>query len=232
MPGRSTAGEFVKDLGLILTGPGRAGYRIPVLLMSPRRGPLAVAAFSVLLLGWVTAEASPRHRRPHPIRTVQVEADGAGAVIAVEFVGRHRPRVIHSATPVDAVAVRDIDNDGDLDILASSSSDGLVLWRNAGRGRFVMARAPANAPFRPGFGSWLTTRSDRARVSTDADRLEADIPRDSTVQVFFDTIPLVFLADDMPPLRHDRPRSGRAPPPAVAGHCSLGFAPVARTKRS
>lgn len=184
--------------------------------MSPRRGPLAVAAFSVLLLGWVTADASPRHRRPHPIRTVHVNADGAGAVIAVEFAGRHRPRLIHSTTAVDAVAVRDIDNDGDLDILAASMRDGLVLWRNAGCGRFVLARAPARDPFRPGFGAWLTSRSDRHRASTDADRLEAEIPRDSAVQVFFDTVPFVDLADGLPPPRHDRPRSGRAPPPVVA----------------
>ena len=199
-----------------LTARRSPGYRIPVLLMRLRHRPTLLAVVCGLLLGSSRADASFRHpRRPHPIQTVRVNADGAGTVIAVEFAGRVRPRFIHSATPVDALAVADVDNDGDLDILAASMRDGLVLWRNAGRGHFVLARAPAACVLKPRPGAWLTGRSDRNRAPADADRLEAEIPRTSIVQIYFDTVPFVVSADDAPPYRPHRPRQGRAPPPSL-----------------
>jgi VCBS repeat protein len=200
----------------VLTDRGSPGYRSLVLLMSLRRGPLYLAAVAGLLLGWASADASPRHgRRPHPIQTVHVSADGAGTVISVEFRGRKRPRLIHVATPVEAVAIADVDNDGDLDILAASTRDGLVLWRNAGRGRFVLARAPSISSSPRSAGAWLTSRGDRHPVQTDADRLEAEIPRTSFVQGYFDTVPFFVAADRRAPHRPDRPRPSRAPPSVI-----------------
>src|SRR4029453_8762456 len=49
-----------------------------------------------------------------------------------------------------SIVIADVDADGDLDILASSIREGLLLWRNAGRGHFVLARLPKGRAAVPG----------------------------------------------------------------------------------
>lgn len=94
----------------------------------------------------VAAAHSHHERRIH---SVTLSPDGGGTLIAIRFVDRARPRLLHLAEPVDALAVRDVDNDGDLDILTASNTRGLVLWRNAGRGHFELAGRPSKRPPRP-----------------------------------------------------------------------------------
>src|SRR5262249_62396616 len=80
-----------------------------------------------------------RKHQPRRIDRVTLTPDGQGSVISVTFVGRDHPRLLRSTDPIAAYTVADVDNDGDLDILATSDRSGLLLWRNAGRGRFVLA---------------------------------------------------------------------------------------------
>jgi hypothetical protein len=112
--------------------------------VSLRRLLLTVGA-AVLGLGAASpVHAAPRaaHRHP-PIQSITVSPEGAGTLIRITYAGRLRPHthVLQSQDPIDALAVTDVDYDGDLDILTTASRGGLRLWRNAGRGRYELAAA-------------------------------------------------------------------------------------------
>lgn len=78
-----------------------------------------------------------------PIKSITLTPDGSGTVIRITYGGRLRAftRILRSRDPIDALTVADVDNDGDLDILATAHTSGLRLWRNAGRGRYELAAA-------------------------------------------------------------------------------------------
>jgi hypothetical protein len=100
---------------------------------------------ALLLVGIAgPADAAPRRRHDRPIRAITLTPEGSGTLIRITYAGRAHAhvRLLRSCYPIDALAVADVDNDGDLDILAAKEGGGLVLWRNAGRGRFVFATAP------------------------------------------------------------------------------------------
>src|SRR5262245_25333218 len=83
-----------------------------------------LGAFLVLWTAGLAAAAPHRHQhasRPErAIKSVTVEHDGLGTLIAIIFNGsKHRTRFLHAHEPIDRVAVRDVDNDGDLDIVAA-----------------------------------------------------------------------------------------------------------------
>jgi hypothetical protein len=93
-------------------------------------------------------EAAPGRRHHRPISAITLTPEGAGTLIRVTY-GRVHPytRILRSQEPIDAVAVTDVDADGDQDIVAVRESGDLVLWRHGGRGRFiVVAAAPDRAP--------------------------------------------------------------------------------------
>jgi hypothetical protein len=64
--------------------------------------------------------------------------------------GRLRPRLLRSVERLVSIVIADVDADGDLDILASTIREGLLLWRNGGRGHFVLARLPKARDALPG----------------------------------------------------------------------------------
>jgi hypothetical protein len=141
----------------------------------PRR--LLAGALLVLLAIAVpgVAAAHPRHERP--IHSVTLRPERAGTLIAIRFIDRARPRLLHLAERVDAFVVRDVDNDGDLDILAASNTRGLLLWRNRGRGHFELAGRPSKHPSRPPQPTigHRTANSDDPAASDD--RYDATAPR-------------------------------------------------------
>jgi hypothetical protein len=101
---------------------------------------------AALLLVGAASPARAAHRHP-PIKSITLTPDGSGTLIRITYAGRLRPitRILRSRDPIDALAVADVDNDGDLDILAAAHKGGLRLWRNAGRGRYELAGIPIAA---------------------------------------------------------------------------------------
>ena len=91
--------------------------------MSLRRALLV--ALTAWVAGVTAASAAPRGFHAHQSRrlsTITFSPFGSGTAIRITYAGRVRPlvRVIESADPIDALMVADVDNDGDLDILASA----------------------------------------------------------------------------------------------------------------
>ena len=121
-------------------------------------------------------------------------------------------RVIESIDPIDALAVANIDNDGDLDILASARNGELVMWRNAGNGQFRLATAPLHHIVTNAVSRIGRCHHVDAPIQAGDDRYDAAMPRapaaaaggpaPARFAVRFVSIPV--------PVRQ-RP-SGRAPP--------------------
>jgi hypothetical protein len=93
--------------------------------------------------------ASGLRHRTHSRRAVLQDFAGASRLIRVHGVGAET--TLFAPEPVAAVAVRDVDFDGDLDVLAASTRAGLLVWRNDGQGRFALASPRRERP-RPGAG--------------------------------------------------------------------------------
>jgi hypothetical protein len=115
----------------------------------PRRLALTLLAALAVLGASHPTEAAPGRRHHRPISAITLTPEGSGTLIRITYGGRAHPciRILRSHEPLDAVAVTDIDADGDQDIVAVRESGALVLWRHAGRGRFiVVAAAPDRRP--------------------------------------------------------------------------------------
>jgi hypothetical protein len=105
---------------------------------------LALIAFLVLAAVPRPSAAAERSKAPADARIedVRVSDQADGSVVSVKLRGRARPRILRSVERLVAIVIADVDADGELDILASTIRQSLVLWRNAGRGHFVLARLP------------------------------------------------------------------------------------------
>ncbi len=174
------------------------------------------AALSVLLVALPAAANPSRECRPRRINSVTIHSEGTGTLIAVTFAGRRHPRLLRSSDPIDAYAVADVDNDGDLDILATSNRHGLLLWRNAGRGRFVFAspsRVHLTHPRAPEIRH--RPRLEDGPIAAD-DRYEAAMPRAPGGHWSNRAAAVVFLSDPFTPPAPTVHRPGRAPPTASA----------------
>jgi hypothetical protein len=107
---------------------------------------IVLTLVAALLLAGVArpADAAPRpHRHDRAVAAISLTSEGAGTLIRITYAGRHRhTRLLRSLHAIEALTVADVDNDGDLDIVAAGRSGGLLVWRNAGRGHFVFAATP------------------------------------------------------------------------------------------
>jgi len=107
---------------------------------------LAAALLTFFALA-APASASGHHHGARPFASVRlINLPGGGTLIHVHGAGPGRA-VVQSSDAIADAAVRDVDADGDLDIIASSGH-GLVVWRNLGAGHFVLAPAPKHKPRR------------------------------------------------------------------------------------
>lgn len=86
----------------------------------------------------VTAHAASAARAA-AASAVQVSAEGTRTRIHIHL-DSGSDRVVWSKDPVTASALKDIDNDGDLDLVVSTPRQALVVWRNTDRG-FVKIHA-------------------------------------------------------------------------------------------
>lgn len=102
----------------------------------------SIVIFALLAVLWAaSAEASPAPLDTR-IDAVRIADRADGSIVSVKLRGRTRPRLLRSVERLAAIAIADVDADGDLDILAATIRQGLLVWRNAGRGHFVLARLP------------------------------------------------------------------------------------------
>lgn len=106
--------------------------------MAPRRSALALLAILFVAGAGVPAAAAPR---AHGVPRVTISAEGPGTLIALHYTASH-VHFLHAREALERVALADIDNDGNVDILAAPRDGALMLWRNAGHGRFARAAPP------------------------------------------------------------------------------------------
>jgi hypothetical protein len=160
--------------------------------------PVRRFAFAVLTALLVLAAAAPA-----------AAATGRGGGV------RRMLRLLRAQPAIERVAVRDVDNDGRLDIVAAPRQGGLMVWRNRGKGRFVPA-APTRAAYRlpargPRFGRVHHCFDESGQW--DDERYDAAMPRAPGAGA--DVVPVSFVhplaASDIRPASL-RPSSGRAPP--------------------
>jgi hypothetical protein len=157
-----------------------------------------------------------RDHRKHQARRIDrvtLSPDGQGTVIAVTFAGHDdQPRLLRSIDPIATYAVADVDNDGDLDILAASERSGLLLWRNAGRGRFVLASLTSRrSATQPAPDVRHLSRADEGLVAAD-ERYDAAMPRAPSRQGSDPIATIPPAPSPVVPHPPTVPRSGRAPP--------------------
>ena len=148
--------------------------------MTSRRVLLAALAALLAVLGASPASAAPAAHRNHPrISAITLTPEGSGTLIRITYHGATRPhtRILRSHEPIDALAVADVDNDGDLDILAARQGGGLVLWRNAGRGQYVVAMAPHRDTLTPGGVAMRGVLETDEPMQSGDERCSAALPR-------------------------------------------------------
>src|SRR5258708_30507206 len=80
-------------------------------------------------------------RRHRPISAITLTHEGSGSLIRIIYAGRLHSftRILRSHEPLDAVAVTDVDDDGDQDIAAVWEVGDLVLCRHGRRPPLVVA---------------------------------------------------------------------------------------------
>jgi hypothetical protein len=114
------------------------------------RGVLWFVFFALFIIPCAAAADTPAVPRDSRIDGVRIVDQADGSVVSVKLRGRLRPRLLRSVERLVSIVIADVDADGDLDILASTIREGLLLWRNGGRGHFVLARLPKARDALPG----------------------------------------------------------------------------------
>jgi hypothetical protein len=147
--------------------------------MTFRRVLFAALAALCAVLAASPAAAAPIRRHAVPISAITLTPEGAGTLIQITYRGATRPhtRILRSYEAIDALAVADVDNDGDLDILAARQGGGLVLWRNAGRGRFIVAVPPYRRRLTRGEAAMRGVLETGEPMQSGDERCSAALPR-------------------------------------------------------
>jgi 23S rRNA C2498 (ribose-2'-O)-methylase RlmM len=101
------------------------------------------ATLAFLAILFVTGAALPAAAAPwrHGVPRVTITAEGPGTLIALRYDAAH-VHFVHTREALERVALADIDRDGAVDIVAAPRDGALMLWRNAGHGRFARVALP------------------------------------------------------------------------------------------
>jgi hypothetical protein len=189
--------------------------------VTARRILLTFVAALLLTAAARPADAAPGRRHHHRrISAITLTPEGTGTLIRIVFAGRARPliRILRSLDPIDTLAIADVDNDGDLDILAAPKAGGLLLWRNAGRGRYVFACAipPPRRTLTRAATALHSAIATNAPEQTGDERAGAAVARQRDTAAALLEIPHVIRASSLLLSRFSVASRGRAPPPARA----------------
>lgn len=165
------------------------------------------------------AFALPAHAASHAARRVlAVEnaavVEGGGTVIAVTLAGRARAHLLRTGHRLAAVAVTDIDDDGDLDVVAASAREGLLLWRNAG-GHFEFATPPASPRLTLRTGATLDRSVSPSAGQILCDRVDAALPAASITARHAVAVPVFARPVAASPFGVPAQQPSRAPPPVL-----------------
>jgi hypothetical protein len=171
-----------------------------------------LAAVVAILAVAMSASAAVRHHAgiwQHHVRLVPL----AGGGTSIHVGGRGSLRaVVLSPEAIAAAAVRDIDADGDLDIIASGGN-GLVVWRNLGAGRYALAAPPGKGKFSRRFGPGLAPFRNAGQTSGLGEQRQHLAAAQSTLTTR--VAPTLSSAAPHHTIVHApavRPHAGRAPP--------------------
>jgi len=177
---------------------------------------LLLLVFTAGLVVGISAPASAADsaRALRRVRSITLNPDGPGTLIRITYIGRVQPhvRVIRSREAIDALAIADIDDDGNPDILASARAGGLVMWRNAGHGDFRLATPPVRRMLSATGATIGRCHHVQAPIQAGDDRYDAAMPRAPTLAL--ESPVLAYFPSGSPSVLvslRQRP-SGRAPP--------------------
>jgi len=159
------------------------------------------------------ASAADTGRASRRVKSITLRPDGPGTLILITYVGRmQHVRVIRSREAIDALAISDIDDDGDPDILALARAGNLVMWRNAGHGDYRLATPPVRRMLSATGARIGRCHHVQAPIQAGDDRYDAAMPRAPTLGLgspvfacFSSGSPSVLVSVRQHP-------SGRAPP--------------------
>ena len=171
---------------------------------------IAAALLTLFALA-APASASGHHHPPEAFASVRiVNLPSGGTLLHVHNPGYGRT-IVRSAEAIGAAAIRDVDADGDLDIIASTGS-GLIFWRNLGAGRFVLAAQPAHRLHqRAGPGAAASRESTQTSgIGEQPQQLAAPGSRLATRVA--PARPATLPPDTSPGPSVSRAHAGRAPP--------------------
>lgn len=178
--------------------------------MATRRATLALLTILVVAVAGPAA-AAPRHGVPR----VTISAEGPGTLISLRFgIGTaSHVHVLHAGEVLERVALADVDNDGYVDVLAAPRDGAVMLWRNAGHGRFARATLPraAQAPISRGPRVGRLVKPDEGWQWGD-DRYDAAMPRAPDVASAVSIRPVRLTSPLYVRPAPFRRFSGRAPP--------------------
>lgn len=180
---------------------------------------LLLVVFTAGLVVGISAPASAADtsRATRHVRSITLSPDGSGTLIRITYIGRVQPhvRVIRSREAIDALAITDIDDDGNPDILASARAGGLVMWRNAGHGNFQLATPPARRLLSATGATIGRCHHIEAPIQAGDDRYDAAMPRAPTLALESPVVAYFPSAAPSVPVPVRQRPSGRAPPTRV-----------------
>ena len=169
------------------------------------------AALACLAIAIPAIAAAGPARTAVPADAVRVTSDAGRVKLYIHIPGV-LDRIVWSRDPIEATALADVDNDGDLDLLASSPRHALIVWRNTTDGfvREHAPRGPRRTHHDPGIRA-VDSGVNSSQVS-DEHRDSVDLTPDPGPLRSLSESPQRRVHEEHPSAALRAPHAGRAPP--------------------